>query len=138
METTTAQALESRRQELGLSFTAVERRVYDMLGSYAPRMETIRAYHRDASTPKRPDLIVLAAICDVYDIALKDVAPEAYAELNSVRDLLFHQSGWLRGSPDQPHLPGIDDVIDLRDSVIDHRNDFGSVGSQFAMSHTTY
>lgn len=64
-----AAVLEEARVAAGKpSFDKVRLAVYDRLGAYAPSAETIRTYHR-ADGPK-PDLTVLAALCDVYGIKL--------------------------------------------------------------------
>lgn len=82
-------ALERRRLKLekrdgrhSWSYAKVSRRLIPILGEYTPNDETIRRYHTTAA----PDPIVLAAVCELYGLALEDVDSAAYEVMRRVRD----------------------------------------------------
>lgn len=87
--TTTPKVLERRRAKLerrdgrhSWSYAKVSRKLIPILGEYTPNDETIRRYHTTAAT----DPIVLAAVCELYDLTLEDVDPAAYEVLLRVSE----------------------------------------------------
>ena len=96
MELTTARhvadELNQRRDEARMSYARVGRRVYDLLNDYAPTPETMRLYHIGAI--QSPDLVVLRALCEVYDCTLEDVWPDDDPLPEYVADLLREQTSW--------------------------------------------
>lgn len=65
--------------------------VYARIGVYTPTPETLRSYHR---SPRRIDLVVLSAICDVYDCTLADLSEPLSEDAKRARDLLIDRTGW--------------------------------------------
>lgn len=74
------------------SYQEIRDAVRDRIGPMAPTMETIRTYH--GAGPKRPDLVTVLALCDVYDLQLSDVSPEMADQLDGIRDLLVSRTSW--------------------------------------------
>ena len=65
----TAALLAEGREASGLSFEAVRDEVRDRLGpAYTPTSKTITNYHTPGKAPKKPDLMLLFALADIYGI----------------------------------------------------------------------
>lgn len=78
--------LEQCRQKAGLSYNDLHLRVYDQLGDHTPTLETIRQYHRGEGASRRPDMLLLAALAEVYDTTVSALAENVFDE--SISDLL--------------------------------------------------
>ena len=77
------------------SYAQVQNAVYDRLGrGFTPTPETIRAYHHNERTEKL-DVVVVAAIADVYGTTVKKIAPALATYVDTARDLLSGSSGWM-------------------------------------------
>ena len=74
------------------SFRQLERQLVMMLGSYGPSSETIRRLHAGKIAPEDVDLVILAALCDVYGCTIKDVSQVAAERSKTAADLLRRQS----------------------------------------------
>lgn len=84
-----AAALDTARQQSGLSYSAVVRELYERLGPYAlSTVEGVRNYHRPDTFPARPDVVQLGALADIYSVRLEDIAPEAAEVIRRVSDSL--------------------------------------------------
>lgn len=85
--------LEASRTAAGSpSYRNLERQLVMMLGEYAPSSETIRRLHAGKISPEQVDLVILAALCEIYGCTIKDVSATASARSKSARDLLERQS----------------------------------------------
>lgn len=87
---TPATTLEQLRN--GRSYQEIRDAVYDRLGPLAPTMETIRTYHTKG--PRRPDLLTLLALCDVYDVNLSDVDPVMAHQLGAMKEQVISRFEW--------------------------------------------
>ncbi len=72
----------------GMSFKKVERALWTKLGAYAPSDETLRRYHRGQFNAERVDIILVSALCDIYKVKLKDIAPDLLSVSKGFSDLL--------------------------------------------------
>lgn len=82
-----AQALDEARGRAGLSYSQVVGLLRDKLGVYAlGTVEGVRNYHRPEMFPKRPDLIQIAALADIYGMKVEDLSPSAALALDAIRD----------------------------------------------------
>lgn len=93
---TPATRLDAIHQRSGLTDRAVYDGVRDLLGPLGPTTQTLVNYRR--GTTKKPDPIVLLALCHVYGCDLSDVAPEVADQLVSIRDLLVQRITWFTTS----------------------------------------
>lgn len=85
--------LEAHRSAAGApSFRQLERQLVMLLGSYGPSSETIRRLHTGKISPEDVDLVVLAALCKVYGVTIKDVSQVAAERSKTAADLLKRQS----------------------------------------------
>lgn len=90
---TLGERLELRRVRAGRpSYRSLSRTLYDMLGSYAPTDESIRRLHTGKVTPEAVDLVILAALCEVYECAISDVSQVAAKRSRTASDLLKRHS----------------------------------------------
>lgn len=84
-----------------MSYSTVLLAVHDRLGPFTPTQETIRQYHRGDDAAKRPDLLLICALADIYGVNVRDLS-ETYAEqIDEVSDLLKARISWSRVSADQ-------------------------------------
>jgi hypothetical protein len=84
--------LEAARIKSGLSYGKVHLAVYDRLGEYAPTPPTIAAYHAD-QLPRHFDVVLLAAIADVYGMTAKEARPDLIDYIDLSREVLLAASG---------------------------------------------
>lgn len=83
---------EKRRQELGLSYKAIEKRLWTLLGpGYTPSDETIRKLFRGERAPS--DIVVLDTIAEVLDSTVSTLFPE-FAELAGVAAVRVGVQNW--------------------------------------------
>lgn len=83
-----ASALEAARSAKGLSYKEVERAVFLLLGPMAPGQEWLRQWHVGKMPPERADLLVCAALADVYGTTLSELSPIVAERYGAVSDLL--------------------------------------------------
>jgi len=83
--------LEEARQEAGLTFKALERALWKMLGDDAPTAEAIRAWHRGAVSPETGSIAMAAAFAAVYDKRLSELSPVLAVRYERLFDLLKRQ-----------------------------------------------
>ena len=76
----------------GPSFRQLERQLVMMLGSYGPSSETIRRLHTGKISPEAVDLVILAALCEIYGCTIKEVSQVAAGRSKTAADLLRRQS----------------------------------------------
>lgn len=85
-----AARLAAARHGKPLSFSKLERLVYDRLGTYAPSDEKLRVWHTPGGLdPEKADLLVIAALADVYGVTdLATLHPTLNERLPDVKALL--------------------------------------------------
>lgn len=89
------QRLEAVHDQSGLTYRDVERRIWGMLGAYTPTSETLRQYTKSQGKFK-VDLVVLAALCEVYGLRMSDLVSgdeDLVGLVEKARDLLA-RSRW--------------------------------------------
>lgn len=84
-----ASALEAARKTKGLSYKDVGRAVFLLLGPMAPGQEWLRRWHVGDMAPERADLVVCAALAEVYGVTLSELSPVVADRYEGVRDLLI-------------------------------------------------
>lgn len=82
-------ALEAARRTKGLSYNEVGRAVFLLLGPMAPGQEWLRQWHVGKMPPERADLVVCAALAEVYGKRLSELSPVIAERYDAVRDLLI-------------------------------------------------
>jgi hypothetical protein len=90
--------MERRRQRAGSpSYRSLARTLYDMLGVYAPTDESLRRLHVGRVSPEKADVVILAAIAEVYGCKVADFSASAADRAKAARDLL--RRGACPGTP---------------------------------------
>jgi len=97
--------LQDAREASDLSYEQIAYELRDRLGPYAPVAGTIRNYH--SAVPKRPDLMLLFALADVYGLEASVLVGE---KLDGIRELVARSRCFavsagqpIGGARDGPH-----------------------------------
>lgn len=92
-----ASRLRERKPD-GLSYPALSRRLYDLLGDDAVTPDTLASMHRGQGrlSPER-HLLVVCALADVYGCSISDLSPTAADRLRALFPLLRRQHALIDG-----------------------------------------
>lgn len=78
----------------GMSLGQLSKRVTIALGPYSPSAQTIGQLHRGKVTAERADLVLLAALADIYGVEVSSLHPIIAERYGSARKILVRSRCW--------------------------------------------